>query len=138
MHNYSVQETVNCLKNCLHPHLYKTVHEDNNPGFVRKHLPALEKVSKRLEADDLKWLRWLLVKAKIISRIYVDPFKDLILTASILILMGGIPSLLAFPTKMPSVVVFCLLASVSISMLLGRVRLANVKDGRYCVLLTLL
>ena len=66
-HDGSEIKTIVCLKNCLYPSVYKTVHEDNNPGVVRKYLPWVETISEKLEADNLKWLRWLVIKVRKIS-----------------------------------------------------------------------
>ena len=85
IHKGSKIDTLVCLKNCLYPSVYKTVHEDNNPGFVRKYLPWVETISEKLEADNLKWLRWLVVKVRRITQVYVDFFKDSFLAVSILV-----------------------------------------------------
>ena len=79
-HHGSEFQTLVCLKNCLFPSVYNTVHEDNNPGLVRKYLPWVETISEKLEADNLQWLRWLLVKVRRITTCYVDVFKDSALT----------------------------------------------------------
>ena len=123
-HQGSEIKTLVCLKNCLFPSVYNTVHEDNNPGLVRKYLPWVETVSEKLEADNLRWLRWLVVKVRRISTCYVDVFKDSALTFSIIVLIGGPQSLLLFPTKMTSVVVFSLLFSIFVPMFLSSIILA--------------
>ena len=130
LHKGSQSETILCLKNCLYPSIYKTVYEDNNPGIVRRILPCVEIISERLEADNLKWLRWLVVKARRISTIYIDLFKDLYLAVLIFVLIGGIQALTLFPTKMTSVVVICLLTSVFVPMLLSSIILAMDKIGQ--------
>ena len=124
IHRGSQSQTTLCLKNCLYPSIYKTIHEDNNPGFVRKHLSCLETFSEKLEEGSLKWLRWLVIRARRISQVYVDLFKDGFLAVSIFWLIGGFPSMILFPTKMTSVVVVCLFSSIFIAMLLSSVVLA--------------
>ena len=123
IHGGSQNKTIGYLKNVLDPSVYKTLHEDNNPGLKRKK-PLVNNISQILESDKLKWLRWLVVKAKRISAVYVDLFKDLFLGVSILLLMGGIPALIFFPAKMTSVVVICIFATIIIPMLLSSVILA--------------
>ena len=144
IHEGSEIKTIVCLKNCLYPSVYKTVHEDNNPGFVRKYLPWVETISEKLEADNLQWLRWLVIKVRKISSIYIDLFKDLFLAASIFVLNGSFQGLILFPTKMTSVVVFCLFSSILVSMLLSSMDLAierinqskdNLKLKQKCLIL---
>ena len=117
-HNGSQEETILCLKTNLFTSIYETVHEDNNPGFLRKYLPRIEKLKKKVENF------WILTKIIKICRVYVDLFKDSVLTASIIFIMGGTASLALFPMKMTSVVVFCLMASIIFPMFLGSIGLA--------------
>ena len=118
MHHGSYKDTLLCFKNNLFTSIYKTVHEDNFPGFLRNNLPLIEKLEKKIDNF------WILTKIRKICRVYVDMFKDGVLTASILFIMGGITSLTLFPMKMTSVVVFCLMASIIIPILLGSIDLA--------------
>ena len=119
MHNGLLPETVACMKNNLHSIIYKAVHEDNFPGFVQKNLPIIGRIKNKIEEEKYTWLCWIFRKVKMISRVYVDLFKDIALTASILYINGGITSLIYFPTKMTSVVIFSLTASIIIPLLLS-------------------
>ena len=123
-HGGSYKEVVTCMKNNLNPVIFKEVYEDNNPGFVRRHLKFIEKIKKKLEWDKFTWLRWILTKVSKILSVYMDLLKDTALTTSIFITMGGLTSLISFPTKMTSVVVFSLTAFIFIPLVLSSIQLA--------------
>ena len=112
LHNNNKSETVACLKNCLKKNVYKTLYEDNNPGFVRRKAYRLEKKMKKLEGTKMGWLRWVMKKVANIATIYVDLFKDLYFGILILIIVGGVASIWYFPTKLTSVVVLSTFTSV--------------------------
>ena len=77
MHNGSYQATVACMKNNLHPVIYQAVQEDNFPGFLKKNLPIIGELKKKVEEDKCVWLCWILSKVQKVSRVYVDLFKDI-------------------------------------------------------------
>ena len=112
LHNNNKAETVACLKNCLKSSLYSTLYEDNFPGLFRRKAPRLEKKLKTIDSSKMSWMRWLLNKVGNIASYYVDFFKDFYLGGSILVVIGGVTSILTFPTKLTSVVVFCLFLTV--------------------------
>ena len=93
-----VSKTICCMKNYLDPAIFKTVVEDIKPGLVRRCFPWIETFLEKL--DEKKWIRWLFRKVKQIATIYVDLSKDSLLVFSIILAVGGIPSLLVFPTKL--------------------------------------
>ena len=112
IHNQNKAETVACLKNCLKNNLCKIIFEDNLPGFFRRKAPRLEKKLQKIDSSKMSWMRWLLKKVGHIAAYYVDFFKDFYLGVSILVVIGGVPSLLWFPTKLTSVVVISLFLTV--------------------------
>ena len=112
LHNNNKTETVACLKNCLKSSLYKTLFEDNFPGLFRRKAPRLEKKLQTIDSTKMSWMRWLLKKVGNIASYYVDFFKDVYLGTSILVVIGGVFSLIMFPTKLTSVVVICLFLTV--------------------------
>ena len=59
-----------------------------------------------------------------ISAIYVDLLKDLYLAVLILVIVGGVTSILTFPTKLTSVVVMATFTSVFGPLLLSNLVLA--------------
>ena len=121
LHNNNKAETVACLKNCLKSSLYSTLYEDNFPGLFRRKAPRLE---KKLKAIDVSWMRWLLKKVGNIASYYVDFFKDFYLGVSILVVIGGVFSIIMFPTKLTSVVVICLFLTVLGPLLVANFNLA--------------
>ena len=85
MHNGVHEDTIACMKNQLYPVIFKDVHEDNFPGFVRKYLPQVEKIKQCIEEEKCTLFRWIITKVKKICRVYVDIAKDAALTSSILV-----------------------------------------------------
>ena len=124
LHNNNKAETVACLKNYLKQIVYKTLFEDNNPGLFRRKAYRLEKKMKKLDGPTMGWLRWVMKKVANISAIYVDLFKDLYLGILILIIVGGLTSILTFPTKLTSVVVMATFTSVFGPLLISNLVLA--------------
>ena len=74
----------------------------------------------------LKWM-WLMGSVRMIKEIlqcYVDILKDTYLLMTILVVIGGPSALILFPTKMTSVVVYCLFVSIVLPMFVSSVDLA--------------
>ena len=101
----------------------KLIFEDVNPGIVRRKCPGLEKFQKKMENNYLFW--WMTKLALKITVFYLDILKDSFLTLSILILNGGPPSLLEFPTKYTSVVFFCMMATIILPLTISSFFLAR-------------
>ena len=79
---------------------------------------------KKLDGPTLGWLRWVMKKVANISAIYVDLLKDLYLAVLILVIVGGVTSILTFPTKLTSVVVMATFTSVFGPLLISNIVLA--------------
>merc|ERR1719318_2213886 len=122
-HGGDVAKTKCCIKNYLDPSIFQTVVEDIEPGLIRKFTPWLETFLEKI--DERKWMRWLLRKVKEVSTIYIDLSKDFLLVISITMAIGGISSLIDFPTKLTSIVVFCFLASILFPLLMSSLLLAE-------------
>ena len=75
-------------------------------------------------------MRWLLKKVGNIASYYVDFFKDFYLGSSILVVIGGPTSIIMFPTKLTSVVVFSIFLTVFGPLLVANLDLALEKIER--------
>ena len=74
--------------------------------------------------NKVEWLLWILKKIKETLSIYFDLFKDVYLLCIILITIGGFQALVSFPTKLTSVLVYSLSASIIIPIVFSSLSLA--------------
>ena len=110
IHGGNVAATRLCIKNTFEWSNAKILLEDAFPGIIRRNLEWMENIFDKFEKWG--WTYWLFNKVKSISSIYVDIIKDTFLMVSVLLIIGGPTSLLYFPKKLTSVVVYCFLVTI--------------------------
>ena len=118
-------EAKNCMKSHLHLSVYKIVYEEKFPGITRRYFHKIEIFMNDLENNSLAW--WVLSKVRQVFTIYLDIFKDFYISLIIFNVSGGFVSLLAFPTKLTSVVFYCFLLSILLPLLISSYVLARDK-----------
>ena len=109
-HNGHIGEVRCCIKNTFDLSNSKILLEDAFPGLIRRKLECLENLRDKLHKAGLSY--WLFNTVKNVSSIYIDMTKDILLMFTILIIIGGPTSLYYFPTKLTTVVVFCLYGTI--------------------------
>ena len=95
------------------------------PSVLKKIYPirfVLEKFEKLTYSFEIFW--WLFNKVRQISFVYIDLTKDILITATLLSMIG-IKTLIDSPTAFPSVVVMCLIVSIALPLLLSSLQLAR-------------
>ena len=102
-HKNNEEEMLCSLHNILYPELFDLLMDVTYPGFIEKEFPSLKNLL--LLAERNKSIRILLDILSLISH-QLDVFKDSLLAITLLTLMGGPSSLLDFPSKFTSVVIF--------------------------------
>ena len=116
-HGGNEAEAKICMKKNLHRSVYKIVIEDKFPGIMRKDFHKIEQFLDYLQNNSLAW--WVLSKVRQVFVFYFDIFKDFYIAIVIFIVAGGLVSLLAFPTNLPSVVFYCFLTSILLPLLIS-------------------
>ena len=89
------------------------------PSLLKKIPPirfVLENFGKLTEGYQIVW--WLFNLTQKVAFSYLDLTKDVSITVTLIILYGGPDTLLESPTAFPSVVIFCLLASIILPLFL--------------------
>ena len=97
-----------CMKNSLHLYVFNFVNGEKFAGYLADHHLA-EKARQSL--DQLNWVLWTIKKVKHIFSAYFDILTD-VSVLLILLATVGFKSLWNYPTKLTSVVIFCLIASI--------------------------
>ena len=85
-------------------------------GFV------LERFEKLTHSFKILW--WLFDKVRQISFVYIDLTKDILITITLLSMIG-INTIIVSPTAFPSVVVMCLIVSIVMPLLMSSLQLAR-------------
>ena len=93
-----------------------------SPGFLMKCLPFIGSLVRITEKHRIIW--YSLNSLKKIAFVYIDITKDTLITVTLIILTGGVDSLIEFPTVFTSVVVFSFIGSIIIPLVLSSVQLA--------------
>merc|ERR1712016_14694 len=98
------------LKNSLHPFTFDFVHGQNFPSFST---PYLEKIGDRAKAFRSRnyWLSWTFKTVRQIVVAYLDILTDVLVVTTILGTVG-FSSLWYFPSKLTSVIIFSMVASI--------------------------
>ena len=95
------------------------------PSVLKKIYPirfVLEKFEKLTYSFEIFW--WLFNKVRQISFVYIDLTKDILITATLLSMIG-MNTIIVSPTAFPSVVVMCLIVSIALPLLLSSLQLAR-------------
>ena len=121
------------LHKLLDPAMAAAVDNAKNPGLTEKFLKMLDKCS----CGGVSWLRNKIIKNRYISGLiasmvtiiriisnFTDMFKDIFLTVSLIVILGGPLEVLRYPTQFTSVIVMTLLASILIPLLTSSLHLA--------------
>merc|ERR1712020_67253 len=113
------------IKNTYLKYEIEKMAEKLYPSLLKKIYPirfVLEKFEKRTHRFEIFW--WLFNKVRQISNMYIDLTKDILITATLLIMIG-IDTIIVSPTAFPSVVVMCLIVSIVLPLLLSSLQLAR-------------
>merc|ERR1712020_538926 len=113
------------IKNTYLKYEIEKMAEKLYPSLLKKIYPirfVLEKFEKRTHRFEIFW--WLFNKVRQISNMYIDLTKDILITATLLIMIGR-DTIIVSPTAFPSVVVMCLIVSIVLPLLLSSLQLAR-------------
>ena len=122
---FNVSKTKCSLKQNLELEACKIVLDDAFPGCTKKITKRIKPLKKLQKiGNKWMWITWTLKKIKEILVNYVDIFKDVYLLMIIFITIGGFRALILFPTKMTSVLVYCLCGSIVLPILISSLGLA--------------
>ena len=130
-HNENIAETKCCMKNNLEFSVCRSILDDIAGPSCSCIFQLIPKLSqwKRIVTDLLKnksrFIFWLWDKARRIVTDYLDFFKDTFLLAVIFYLVGGFKSMIYFPTKFTSVIVYCFLGANVLPLFLSSIQLAR-------------
>ena len=118
-HGGNKAETYLCIKNNIELSNSKVLIEDAFPGFLRRNFPKIEDLLDWLEANSL--IYWLLNKVKNIANIYLDICKDTFFLVTVIAIVGGLSSVVDFPTSLSTMIIFGMFGSIVIPLVISSI-----------------
>ena len=123
VHGSNEHQIMLCLKNRYTKFEISIIMDYLHPSFLKKYLPFLKIFDSFSDKYQLFW--WFLHKVMTVLFVYIDISKDLLITFTLLFLIGGLQTLIEFPTVFTSAVVISLLASIFVPLFLSSLQLAR-------------
>ena len=138
-HGHNENEIVQCFHSNLELQTFEVIMREFKPGIIDRKLPTLRRFIDKLESIQL--LTMFLNVLRLLF-LMLEIFKDLLLTVTIVAMVGGPLAILAFPGEFTSTITICLILTILVPVVFSTLGLAmeipevilnpyNIRVGKY-------